>query len=431
LAFAIARVLTLAEALHTASVNQPQLRQAEAQTMVARAREDEAAAPLMPQVTGSATYQRTTANFIPRPGSLPSAFGSGTVTGGMTAKSGHATTDTFNYFNTSLSLNQLLYDFNQTPTRYRAAKSLADAQLATEHATGLQVEVQVRTAYFTARADKALVEVARQTLANQERHLAQIEGFVRVGTRPEIDLAQARTDRANARVQLILSENGYETAKAQLNLAMGIEGPTDYDVADETLPPLAGEDTSTDQLLVEALKARPEVASLEAQVRAQELTLRAQKGGYGPSLSAGTSLSYGGVDFTSAGSGWNWLASVTLNWDIFHGLLTWATVREAAAAVEQLKAQRDAIRQQVRLDVDTARLAVRAAKEALVAAEEVLVNARERLRLAEGRYQAGVGNVIELGDAQVALTNAAAQKVQAEYNLATARAQLMKALGRR
>ena len=50
--------------------------------------------------------------------------------------------------------------------------------------------------------------------------------------------------------------------------------------------------------------------------------------------------------------------------------------------------------------------------------------------LAEGRYQAGVGNIIELGDAQVAQTSAAAQAVQAEYNLATARAQLGRALGR-
>jgi outer membrane protein len=53
-----------------------------------------------------------------------------------------------------------------------------------------------------------------------------------------------------------------------------------------------------------------------------------------------------------------------------------------------------------------------------------------RLTLAEGRYQAGVGNVIELGDSQVALTTAAAQEVQAIFNLATARAKLLQALGR-
>jgi outer membrane protein len=58
------------------------------------------------------------------------------------------------------------------------------------------------------------------------------------------------------------------------------------------------------------------------------------------------------------------------------------------------------------------------------------VNARERLRLAEGRYQAGAGSLLELSDAQVALTAAAAQQVRAEYELAAARAALLRALGR-
>ncbi|HEX8910509.1 MAG TPA: TolC family protein, partial [Anaeromyxobacteraceae bacterium] len=92
-------------------------------------------------------------------------------------------------------------------------------------------------------------------------------------------------------------------------------------------------------------------------------------------------------------------------------------------------AQLDSARQQVRLDVEQARLAVRAAKGSLAAAGVALQNARERLRLAEGRYQAGSGNAIELGDAQVALTTAAAQQVQSEQSLSTARAQLLRALG--
>ena len=90
----------------------------------------------------------------------------------------------------------------------------------------------------------------------------------------------------------------------------------------------------------------------------------------------------------------------------------------------------DGLRQSVRLDVDQARLAVRASKAALAASGDAVTNARERLKLAEGRYQAGVGNAIELGDSQVALTSALAQQVQADQKLAAARAQLLRALGR-
>jgi len=412
------RVVSLAEAVQTAKSRQPQLAQARANTAAARARADELRAPILPQLTGTASYQRSTANFVARPGSVPSQFGTREAT----------SLDTFNFFSFGLTLNQYIWDFGQTTGRWKAARAVAEGQAATEHATELQVALGVRTAYFTARAQKSLVQVARENFANQERHLKQAEGFVKVGTRPEIDLAQARTDRANAQVQLINAENAYEVAKAQLNQAMGVEGDTDYDVQDDALAEIGGEEQAREALVEEAVKARPDLMSLERQIAGQKLTLSAVKGGYGPTLGAGMSLTESGTDLTALT--WNWSASVNLNWPLFSGLLTYSQTKEANANLAALEAQRSTLRQQVRVEVEQARLQVRAAKASLAAAGEALTNARERLRLAEARYAAGVGNIIEQGDAQVAAANAAAQAVQAEYNLSSARAQLLKALGR-
>lgn len=413
------RTLSLGEALQTARMNQPQLRQARAGTEAARARADEARAPLLPQVNATANYQRTTANAVTRAGAgVISTFSS---------ISPNSKSDTFNFYNFGLGANQLIYDFGQTTGRWKAAKATAEAQADTERATLLEVDLNLRIAYFNARAAKELLQVAQETLTNQERHFAQVEAFVQVGTQPEIDLAQARTNRANARVQLINAQNGYETAKVQLNQAMGIEGPTNYDVIDETLPPLENENRPIDALLDEALKARPEFAAFANQVRAQELTIRSINGAYWPSLSVST-------DLTKAGTGlgdltWNWDANVLLTWPLFQGGLTRAQNREARANLTNLNAQVDAFRQEVRLVVDQARLAVLAAKASIGAADEAVINAKEQLRLAEKRYETGVGNIIELSDAQLALTNAESQKVQAEYNLASARARLLQALG--
>src|SRR5687768_6086363 len=68
------RVLTLAQATEIALAIQPQLRQARAQTNAAMARADQALAPLLPQVTAVGSYQRSTANFTPRPGALPAGI---------------------------------------------------------------------------------------------------------------------------------------------------------------------------------------------------------------------------------------------------------------------------------------------------------------------------------------------------------------------
>jgi outer membrane protein len=408
-----ARVLSLDEAVQAALQHQPQLLSARAGTLAAWARADEARAPLLPQITGTAGYQRTT-----RPGGLPVGVD------GMPVKSDSG----YNYFSFGVTASQYIWDFGQTTNRWAAAKANANAQGTSERTTRAQVILSVRTAYFAARAQRDLVEVAREALANQERHLRQIDGMVRAGTRPEIDLAQVKTDRANAEAQLITAENGLLTAKAQLMQAMGIDGNADFDVSSDALGAIDGEDSPSDALYNEALKSRPELAVADEQLRAQKLSVSAAKGGYGPTIGASASLSEIGADITNMSFNWN--MGVSLSWSLFSGLLTLSQVNEAKANLTAAEAQRETLRQQVRFDVEQSRLAMRAAKSSLHATGEAQVNARERLRLAEGRYSAGVGNIIELGDAQLALTNASAQKTQADFNLALARAQLLRALGR-
>lgn len=413
------RTVGLAEAVQTAREHQPQLMQAKAQTAAARARADIARSPLLPQLVGVAAYQRTTANFVARPGAVPAQFMNNMA---------QLTGNTFNFYNFGVTLSQYIWDFGQTTGRFRAAKETAAAQGATERATELAVTLNVRTAYFAARAQRAMVQVARENLTNQDRHLQQVQGFVSVGTRPEIDLAQARTDRANADVQVINAENNYEIAKAQLNQAMGVETDTNYDVRDESLDEVPGETGERASLLEEAVRARPDLMSLDRQLAAQKLAISAVKGAYGPSLSAAMAFTEAGTDITAMT--WNWNATVNMTWPLFSGLLTWSQTKEANANLAVLAAQKTQLRQQVNVEVEQARLQVRGAKAALFAAGEALKNAKERLRLAEARYAAGVGSIIELGDAQLTTTSAAAQSVQSEYSLGSARALLLKALGR-
>ena len=208
---------------------------------------------------------------------------------------------------------------------------------------------------------------------------------------------------------------------------MGVQGPADFEIGDDTLGPVEGEDLAPDPLAAQAMKNRPDVAALDQAVRSQELLVGSVRGGYLPSLGVSTGITNTGLALDAMVTNWN--ATVTLTWNLFQGGLTSAQEREARANLETARAQVDALKLQVGVDVEQARLAVRAAIAGLDAAGEALTNAREQLRLAERRYETGVGSIIELGDAQVSLNSAAAQKVQAEYNVSTARAQLLRALG--
>ena len=420
-----ARTVTLDDAVRAAETNQPQLRVARANSAAGEARAEQAFAPMLPEVKLVGSYLRTTGNRVLRPGRTTPVVNSSTM---------------FNRFDFSLTGGLILWDFGQSHNRWRAAEARADALTENEQLTRLQIVSSARTSFFRARAQEALARVAREGLTNQERHLGQISGFVQAGTRPEIDLVQARADHANARVQLINAEDGYALARAQLNQAMGMTGSIDYDVADETFAPVPGEDQSADALVNEALRARPEIAALELQIRAQDLSGRAARGAYWPTLAATAGATDAGTELQqhpdflgqpSGGLAWNLFAGLTLTWPLFQGMLTRAQVRESDAALTALRAQHDGLVQQVWMNVQQATLSLHAAKEVLTASGEALVNAQQRLLLAEGRYTAGVGNAIELGDAQLGAVSAGAQRVIAEYNLAATRAELLLALGRR
>ena len=75
----------------------------------------------------------------------------------------------------------MIYDFGQTSEKYVAARDTAEAQRYEEQVTRLNIVSTVRQAYFTARANKELVDVAKETLDNQLKHLVQVNAFSRDG----------------------------------------------------------------------------------------------------------------------------------------------------------------------------------------------------------------------------------------------------------
>jgi len=425
--------LSLAQAEQLALRQQPTIRQAQGQAEAAAGRVEEARSGYLPQVTATAAYQRTTGNFSARPGAVVQTS-TGTVGGmaaGMIAAAGTTSTvvwtPTFNYWTLGVSASQLIYDFNSTADRWRSASAGYDAAVASTHASETQALLAVRRAYFQALAQRDLARVAAEALENQQRHLEQIQAFVRAGIRSQIDLATARTAVANARVQMVTADNAEASARAILNQAMGVPETTTYQLTDGDEPPVPGEDGASAELIQIALRARPEIAAAEEQRRAQELTVSAFRGNYGPALSATGGLTDTGTTHLTP----NWFVGLSASWAILQGGLTRGQIHEANGTLSALAAQVDAVRLQVGTDVEQARLAVRAAKATIDGAEEALTNAREQLRLAEGRYRTGLGSVIELADAQVAYTTAAAQEVSARYNVDAARAQLLAALGTR
>ena len=118
----------------------------------------------------------------------------------------------------------------------------------------------------------------------------------------------------------------------------------------------------------------------------------------------------------------------SVQWNPFDSGLTAGRTREARASPEAAKADLRTTEIVVTSDVSQAYLNLRTAGQRVVTAESEVTNAQESVRLAEGRYRAGIGTFIEVIDAQTALVTANTNRVNALSAVDQARAALSRAI---
>ena len=149
---AVRPVLTLDAAEGNALRNQPLIREARARTAAAVGRIEEARSGYLPQVTGTASYEQTTANIQQRPGFTTGGSSAGTLTiNGMmvpfaitpTAGPGTSWTPSTGFWQFGVGASQLIYDFGQTSEKWKSAERSADSLKSTERTTQNQVLLTV------------------------------------------------------------------------------------------------------------------------------------------------------------------------------------------------------------------------------------------------------------------------------------------------
>jgi outer membrane protein TolC len=120
---------------------------------------------------------------------------------------------------------------------------------------------------------------------------------------------------------------------------------------------------------------------------------------------------------------------LSLNIPIFDGFNTTYRVEEAVKNYYTIKAQEETQRQQVALDVEQSYLSLIEARERIKATEAAEKAAKENLDLANGRYQVGVGSIIEVTDAQTLYTSAETDRIRSYYDYKVSEALLARAVG--
>ncbi len=409
-------VLTLQEAVDIALAQNPSLRIGQAGVEAAQQRVRQQVANYLPSGGYTYVYSRQQ-----RP--VSSAVGGVNVGEGQQRRS---SVQLFNFHSTNVSLSQLLFDFGRTLDFIRSSQASVESSVADLETIRQTIIFNTKQSYYSVLSTQRLLQVAEETIQQSQRHLEEAQARFEVGLAPRFDVTQAQVQLSNAMLTRVIARNNAALARETLRTAMGITGPFAYTLADTLEREVVVFDDEA--VLTQAYANRPELRSLQAQETAAAKNVSALQKQYLPSVSGNAQYNWTGREYPLQ-EGWVW--GVTLTVPLFDDILTAAQVGEARANLRGLEAQQEGLRLQVALEVRQSLLTLREAEESIRVSEQTLVQAQENLDLAEGRYSAGVGNIIELTDAQVLLTSARANNIQALYIYKTVIAELEKAVGRR
>src|SRR5262245_2455583 len=408
---------TLEECIAIALEHHPTLNAASASIDAAHQRVWQAASPYLPQLDAFYLVRRQQTSIAAQ-----------TQTGGAVGPTPGAAIQQLqvnNFFSTGVSFSQLLFDFGQTLAAIRSTQASERSVENDRITTRDTVILNVQQSYFNVLATRRLLGVADETVRQTSKQLEQASGREAVGMAPKFDVTTAEVNLANAKLNQLSARNNLAVARETLRNALGINGPLDFDLVDNLATDRR--QISEDDALATAYRQRPDLLSLIEQENAQQELITSLERQYLPNVTSNGQYNWQGNDYPLQDT---WMVGAAVNLSILNGGLVRAQIGEAKADLYVLEFNEEALRQNIALQVRQAVLNVQQAAESISVAEKGAQQARESLALAEGRYTTGVGNIIELTNAQVALTSAEANYVQALYGYQTSIATLENAIGR-
>jgi outer membrane protein len=411
--------MSLDQLLQIALDNQPSIRSAQAALQGANAQVGIARSDYFPTIDTVLGYSRETRN---------SAGGVSATSGNMQQRRVSGRSVNQQDFNANLSQN--VFDSFRREWTVQAAREDQNAAKFDLSTSRQDVILNVQIAYYNYLLARRLVDVNQEAVRRNIQVLERARGFFEVGTRPKIDVTRAQVDLANAELGLVRARNNVAVAFAALNNAIGVPDHPLYRVPEEieVLPlPLKPEEflATLEESTRRALENRTELRALRARIRSAEADLTVAKRNFLPFLSADANWRYTGQELPYAP---NWAVGATLTVPVLNPPL-FSQVDAAAASLASAQASEEITAQNIVLEVQQSFVNLVSARERIRTAEVLLTSARENLDLAQGRYQVGVGPLIDVTDAELALTEAESENIQAAVDFKISDARLRKAMG--
>jgi len=372
-----------------------------------------------------ANYNAARENFGPQVSFSHSSSRGGYWHEQFNALSGQYSKNIGNSYSNGLNLSVPIYNGNLNAAEKRAKAAYQSSVLGEELAF-IKLKQTTTDAYYRLLAAKDTRQVCEQSVSTLKDHLKNVQAQYDVGVVAKVDLLRSEVELTDAQQNLIMAENSYNIAEANLNNIMGIPQNTKLDPVEE-LGYKAYEEPLP-SCIDHAMLHRLDLQQSALQVKAAEAALNGAKAGWTPSVTGVASNRWSGNSWPGD-EGNNWGAGVNVNMNVFDSGVTKSNV---AAAKANLMTAKESYRQDadaVQLDVRNCYFNLREAEKRISTTQVAVAKAEEDYHIAQVRYEAGVGTNTDVLDAQVALTRARNNFNTALYDYNTSRSALQTAMG--
>jgi outer membrane protein len=332
----------------------------------------------------------------------------------------------------SLSSNLSVFDWGVNVKQLSQAKHSADAALHDLRYQKDIITAVVIRSYYNYLRNQKLREVAAQSVEAAQRNLEQVEAFYSIGSNTKADVLQARVRLANTQLNLITARNNEALAKSKLASDMNFPMNEDFEI-DRTIS-ITPVETSLDKEVQYMLEHRADLQSYRSRIKATQDGLSASQNSRWPSLAAYFRYGWNDRKYPDDSnffkSEYSWGIGVSLNFNLFDRFMTKADILSAKANARIAEYDLQTAKLDAVYEVQQLILSLKEASERMNLSEETVGQATENLRLAEERYRVGAGTILETIEAEVSLTEARANLIQAQCDYLIAKSDLLRATGR-
>lgn len=361
------------------------------------------------------------------------------ISGGKQRAEFKNNTQTSDILTGALGASQLLYDFGKTAGRVSGSN---------EEALSLQAQMQqiisdkilsVKQNYYDILKTKSMIDVQRKNVRLQKQQLRRAEKYLLAGIKTIIDVSDANVQVEQAKLDLQNAQFELELQRAQLEETLGYVPYKGHYVLYSkklSLPHVSHKlplvKTSLNRLESFAYEHRYVLQSSQHIVSSAKSNVQTEEGDYAPTISLNGQYARQHVEnnvlaLTPKQSG---QVTVNMNWNLFSGYQTDASVQEAKINVLKASSQVQSVRLSIKRQVFESHISLRRNKKSVKLSEDIAKASYKKFEQAQKRYENDLSDYVELQDAQQGYIQSLSDLVEAYYDYFIAMAQLDHAIGK-